>query len=193
MPIPTNLDEIIEFFWVAPDDAEWRPKRDTIPLDHLRQWMKSSDIEILGFAFDMVGDSRFEVEPTLSVNEYLDFAKHYLGRCVRENPDGEWSESRYSAGNTLVRVFVHVWDEESVPRAHLQDLKEWLAAIYKEGDDEIRTCVVQATVEHLFERKAIMDFFSDWRKDPLLHEAYDQAALWPEGGGNTHLTDPYPS
>lgn len=189
MSIPTSLSEAIEFFWVAPTDAEWQPKRDVIPLDHLRQWAKSSDLELLGFVIAMANDSRFTVRPTLSVDEYLVFAKHYYGRCIRENPDGEWSDSRYSAGGDVVRLFVSLWDRDSVPRALLRDLKDWLAALYKEGDETVRTCLVHATVEHLFERRPIMKFFSDWREDPLLLGAYEEAALWPKHGGKTPLTE----
>jgi hypothetical protein len=104
--------------------------------------------------------------------------EHYYGRCFRENPDGEWSDSAYSAGWDLVGVFIELWDNDSVPREHLLDLKEWIAGLYKTGNAGLRTCVVNATLEHLFERKPIRKYFSDWRKDPLLAAAYGEACLW---------------
>jgi len=49
--------------------------------------------------------------------------KRYYGRSFLENPDGEWSDSSYSAGWDLVRVFIKLWDNKTVPRELLNELK----------------------------------------------------------------------
>src|SRR5882724_11867788 len=121
MSIPNTLEEAIEFLFEHPDDAEWRPKRETISLDYVNSWMQSSDIELLGFAHYIFKDKRFSVEPALAVEEYVKFSKHYFGRCFRENPDGEWSHSNYSAGASLCLMFVHLWDDQDVPRSILAE------------------------------------------------------------------------
>jgi len=117
----------------------------------------------------------------------LDYVMEYFGRCLRENPDGEWSDSRYSAGGTLVNIFAGLWRDSSVPREALQELKAWLGGLYKEGSEEVRTCIVQATLEHLFEQKEIRDLFSDWMNDPVLAIAHSEASEWYQGGGSTPL------
>lgn len=187
MPTPNKLEEAIEFLFEHPDDAEWRPKRETIPLDYVRSWMRSDNIELLGFAHSLLNDRRFRVEPALSVEEYVNFSKHCFERCFRENPDGEWSDSSYSAGWDLCSMFVYLWDREDVPRAILGDLKSWLTKLYFESDAELRKCFVHATLEHLFERRPIMEFFSEWRKDSALKGAFEEAALWGKYGGKTLL------
>lgn len=72
-----------------------------------------------------------------------------------------------------------------MPRSILEDLKVWLGGLYKEGDSEIRTCVVQATLEHLFENEQMRNLFSDWRNDEVLAVAYEEASEWYRGGGSS--------
>lgn len=185
-----SLQEIINRFWATPENAEWVPKTDVIPLADIQRWMVSSDIEILGFASSMLSDGRFRIEPAVSPGEYVGFVRHYLGRCLKEDPNGEWSDSRYSAGYDLVNIFAALWRDASVPRSELKDLKEWLAGLYKAGDADLRKCLIQASLEHLFEQKEIRQFFSDWRQDALLGAAYAEACEWYRRGGRTPLGRP---
>lgn len=181
------LRQIITRYWTTPEFAEWTPKTDVILLGDLREWIASGDIEIVGFASKMIHDRRFRIEPPLPLEEYVRFEKNYYERCLRDNPDGEWSDSRYLAGHELVNIFASLWRNTQVPRPLLDDLKNWLGQLYKSGDQEIRTCIVQATLEHLFEQKPIQNFFSGWQSDAVLRVAYDEACLWPDRGGHTPL------
>jgi hypothetical protein len=183
-----NLAEAIDLLWVPAENAEWKQKTDLISLQQIREWIASDDIELLGYVNDLFIDRRFRIEPPISLNEYKDFRKHYCERCFRENPDGDWSDSRYTAGYDLCSWFVHLWDDETSPRTVLHELKDWIANLYKDSDEALRTCIVQATLEHLFERKAIKEFFNDWQRDPILNQAYEEACLWSDGGGKTPLT-----
>jgi hypothetical protein len=184
------LRQIATRLFETPLHAEWTPKTDVIPLSDLREWMKSGDIEIVGFAYHMIGNARFRIEPPLAVEEYVDFIKGYYERCLLENPDGDWSDSRFTAGADLVNIFGHLWRDPEVPRPLLEDLRNMLARLYKAADDGIRISIVQATLEHLVEQKPIRKFFSDWQKDPVLRIAYEEACLWPDGGGSTPLGKP---
>jgi hypothetical protein len=185
-----TLQQIIGRLWIAPENAEWTPKTDVVPLEDIREWMKSSDIEILGFTHSLIHNGRFRIDPPITPAEYTDFVRHYFERCLHENPDGEWSDSRYSAGMDLVNIFVSLWKDERVPRAIVDELKQWLGQLYKDGDDEIRTCIVHATLEHLLEQRPLRKFFSDWDKDPVLRVAYRQALEWYQGSGRSPLGKP---
>jgi hypothetical protein len=94
------------------------------------------------------------------------------------------------AGTELVNIFVRLWKDASVPRPGLEDLKGWLETLYREGDQAIRTCVIQATLEHLFEQEQIREFFSDWQKDGELALAHREASEWYKGGGSSPLGKP---
>lgn len=158
MPNDTKLEQIIDMLWVHPESAEWTPKIDKIPGAAFREWITSDDIEILGFAYSMLDDHRLTVEPALSLDEYLKFVRHYYERCFLENPDNEWSDSRYSAGWDLVNVLAFQWESADVPKSVLENWKQWLADIYKRGSDDVRTCIVTATLEHLLERASFVSF-----------------------------------
>ncbi len=41
-----TLKNIIERLWVAPENTEWTPKTDVLPLSDVKQWMQSDDIEV---------------------------------------------------------------------------------------------------------------------------------------------------
>ncbi len=185
-----SLQEIIHRLWITPDHGEWTQKIDVIPLHDIESWITSDDIEILGFTHALLSDRRFRIDPPISLSSYVSFTKHYFARCIRENPDGEWSDSRYIAGGTLVNIFASLWRDASVPRAVLLDLKNWLAALYREGDAALRTSIVHATLEHLFEQSDIREFFSDWEKDASLAEAATEASEWYKGGGSSPLGKP---
>lgn len=184
------LQEIISKLWTTPERAEWTPKTDVVAFSDVQRWIASSDIEILGFTSALLSNRCFRVEPPITLEDYIQFAKHYYERCLRENPDGEWSDSRFSAGTDLVNIFANLWRDSSVPRPVLVDLKSWLGRLYKEGDPDLRIGMVQATLEHLFEQEQIREFFSDWRDDEVLATAHDEASEWYKGGGHSPLGKP---
>lgn len=188
--MPETLESIINKLWMAPENAEWRPKTDTLSLTDLRRWSASEDIEVLGFASAMIHDARFHIEPPLTPDEYARFVMLYYGRCLKEDPQGQWADTRYSAGTAVVNVFASLWRDSRVPRQVTEKLKAWLRRLYVEGDDQVRTALVTACLEHLFEQEDIRDFFSDWRTDPSLSGAYTQACEWYKGGGKTPLGKP---
>jgi hypothetical protein len=185
-----SLQEIISRLWNTPENAEWTPKTDVVALGDIQRWMNSSDIETLAFTHDLLSERRFRIEPAISITEYIRFTKQYYERCLRENPDGDWSAPRYIAGGEIVNIFASLWRDSSVPRSVLEDLKAWLAQLYREGDPGLRTCIVQATLEHLFEQEQIRGFFADWLNDEVLTAAHREASEWYKGGGSSPLGKP---
>jgi hypothetical protein len=182
-----TLAEIIDTLWIHPENAEWTPKVERIAGVDFRQWMGSKDIEVLGFVYHLLGDKRFRMEPELSLDEYLEFVRKYYERCIVENPDGEWSDSRWAAGHDLAGVFTFHWNKTEVPRSVMDDWKHWLGDIYKRAPDEVRTCIVQSALEHLLEQEAFRKFFFDWTRESVLKKAYEEALEWYKGGGRMPL------
>jgi hypothetical protein len=84
-------------------------------------------------------------------------------------------------------VLAFQWENPDIPKSILDDWKQWLADLYKRGSDEVRTCIVTATLEHLLEKGVFRKFFGDWVKDPVLRKAYEDALEWYAGGGRTPL------
>jgi len=171
------LDEIVSFLRQKEQD-----KNDNmfIPREKVNEWMQSDDIEVLGAVFFLLTDRRYYsyIKPFFSVEDYHCFVRRYYERCFLENPDGEWSDSRYSAGWSLVSWFIGLWNDPKVPRWILDDIKKWLAQLYKNGHEELRICIETATLEHLLERRDMVKYFADWKSDPVLKMAYAKAMEW---------------
>ena len=175
----SSLAEIISEFG---EDSE-HPPTNPVAQERVKRWMKSNDIDVLGATYAFITDPKHypRIEPPLAFADYYPFVIRYVERCLRENPDGEWADSRYLAGHSLVAWFVKFWDDPEVPRHSLHDMKRWLGGLYKAGDEELRICIVTGILEHLFERPDISDYFRDWKKDGVLEVAYKQAMKWNAG------------
>jgi hypothetical protein len=166
------------------------PPTTPIPKERVLRWMGSRDIETLGAAYAFLSDKaerRNRIVPPLQFDEEFEFVKAYYERCFLENPDRDWCSNRYEAGWDLVNWFAALWNDPEVPRSTFDDLKSWMARLYRGGDATLRRCLVDATLEHLFEQSKFRQFFADWKGDPILGVAYAEALEWVKGGGKTPL------
>lgn len=151
-----------------------------ISKEEVFNWMRSRDIEVQGCIFTEISDweRAKHIRPPLDFEDYYGFVVPHLERCIEENPDGEWSNSRYLAGYGLVNWIVTFWNDAAVPRTKLVEIKHRLAELYKRGDAGVRDAVLNAVLEHLFENSQLADFFKDWLADPILAPVYRDALLW---------------
>jgi len=83
----------------------------------------------------------------------------------------------------LASWFGRLWDAREKNKRELAEIKEWLAKTYKAVDEVVKRCIVDGTLEHLFEDRKIARYFSDWQEDPVLAIAYREAMDWSERGG----------
>jgi hypothetical protein len=149
---------------------------DPIPHDKFAAWSRDSDLEVQGALYSFLSEASFytRIVPPLSTGDYQEFALHYWERCMRENPDGEWADTRYGAARALTAFIKNLWETEENGEL-LKEIKIWLERMYREGDEDMRTCLETGTLEHLFVNPEIAAFFADWLDDPLLGEAFNQA------------------
>ena len=166
--------------WFEEYGDEENERTGPIAKDALFASMRGSDLELEGAAYEFVSNPKYarRVSPPVTLDEFVAFSKHYFERCLHANRHGRYSDSRYEAGHEIVRVFVSLWKDESVPRKKLEELRDWLERLYLEGDEELRLALVTATLKHLFESRKIKKFFESWRKRPILEKAYREAAEW---------------
>jgi hypothetical protein len=153
-----------------------------IPKSRVLEWMRSPDLQVRGALYTIIADAERakHIRPPLQFEDYYGFVLEYLEQCIKENPDGEWSDSRYLAGHALVAWIFDFWNNEAVPRAKLTEIKHRLADLYRRGDKGVRDAVVNGVLEHLFENRQLATYFGDWRNDPVLGRAYKDALLWTE-------------
>jgi hypothetical protein len=165
------------------------PTRNTLALRTLRLWMRNPDIEVQGATYALLrkAGSGLTVSPSPGPEEYLRFFKTYLERCLREDGHGPWSLTRHGAGWEIAAWVSSLFAEHGKPTALLVDLRGWLAALYRQGPRVERDAIVNAALEHLFERPSIREFFKEWETDPELATAYRDASRWAAHGGESPL------
>jgi hypothetical protein len=146
-------------------------------------WMKSDDMEVLGALQTFLSKARFldRVKPGMSRDELSEFALHYYGRCLRENQEGEWALGRYGAAWDIASWFRGLWSRGVDEIGLVERIKSWLGELYVQSDADVRRCIVDGALEHMFEERAIRAFFADWKKDPTLSVAFAEASEWVDG------------
>ena len=149
-----ELQEVVETMRRIDADPNEKVDQETV-----RRWMESNDLQVLGAVYYVLFDGRYypKIEPAFTLNDYKMFLLPYYERCLREDPQADWSSPRYTAGWDLVGWFMCLWRDKSVPRATLGEIKDWLGTMYVNGDEDLRTCLVTATLEHLFEDRKVAD------------------------------------
>jgi len=151
-----------------------------IPAPEARSWLQNSSLSVLTAATDVILEHPEKIEPRLTLEETCEAVRNYYKKCLYEDVESEFVPSFHIAGYELVRWFRNLWNDTSVPRSHLTDLKVMLAEMYKAFDQKKADRLVNAVIEHLFETPAIVDFFSDWKIDPALVRGYARALEWVE-------------
>jgi hypothetical protein len=168
----TNLGEILSAMEVADSSSG------TVNAERVRQWLLSSDIDVLGAAYSFLVDPRFYkmITPPLTLDDYQTFFLKYYDRCLRENPQSDWASSRYSAGWDLANWLQGLWEQghEDV----VAKVRDWLAVLYKEADSDLKTCIINATLEHALGNRKLAKLFKGWQGDPILRTAYEEALAW---------------
>lgn len=140
----------------------------------------TEDLECLGavFAFLSKKETIERISPPISRDFYVENAFNYYGRCIVENPQGEWADSNYSAAYAASGLFRQLWSESEALKEKPELFKIWIQELYRVGDEKVRKCIVNGILEHLFEDSKIKAFFEDWKNDEILISAYLDAALW---------------
>jgi hypothetical protein len=164
------------------------PRTDLISRDTVKRWMSSNDLDALGAVHALLHKPQYleRISPPIDADERRCFVMHYLERCLKENPDSEWASTRYEAGWELASWFGGLWNDPSA-REFCGEVKDKLAALYRDGDDELRRALVDAALEHMFEQCDIARFFEDWKDNAVLGTAYREALEWSEKGGKSGL------
>lgn len=165
-------DEINQSFNAAGHTA-----KPAIPLDKVLTWMGSEDIEALCVLSHLIRNPEYfsRIQPAVSFEEYKDFFLHYYSRCLVENPQEGKADSRYDVGHDLMYWFTWMWSNPEIPREALAEIRDWLADLYRKGDESLRLAIVHATLEHLFENEEIARYFEPWKDDPILKRAHSEA------------------
>lgn len=139
----------------------------------VERWIASGDLRVLMELNSLIFGQRKRVVPAMAAAEVCGFAEVYFKRLFLELPRGT-----YAMTLECISWFRALWSDPSAPRQFVQNLKHMLAEAYRSGNRVARARVVHGVLEHLCETPEIAAFFSDWKDDLELKDAYFQALKW---------------
>jgi hypothetical protein len=152
----------------------------SIPSSDVRAWMSDAPVEVLAVLTRLVLKHSRQIDPPLAMEEICDLVSRYYRQALTQDTPSDFVPPQSVAGHELVRWFRGLWNDSAVPRKYLRDLKMMLAELYKSADAQLSKTLVNAVFEHLLETPEIAEFFHDWRSDPVMANAFNQAMEWGE-------------
>jgi hypothetical protein len=155
----------------------------------LAEWLAAEDEETLAGALALVRTLGARIEGRLDAALLAAAARRYYSLALAANRAGRFLEDRRTAAVGLAEWYLRLCDEEPLPRAVLDALKDTLAALYRRGDDALRATIITACLDRLFESRRIAMEFADWADDPALAPARRAALDWGEGFWTRHRSD----
>lgn len=112
------------------------------------------------------------------MEEICSTVQEYYRQCLLQDlQDSNYAPNRSIAGLELVSWFQSLWRDTAVPREYVARLKAMLRDLCVENKVP-QDQMVGAVLEHLFEAPQIAEFFADWKSDPELKDAFEQAMAW---------------
>lgn len=151
----------------------------SVPADRVRAWMKSDDLEVQAGIVIIISEYQDRIDPPIEGETIFRFCLNYYKRCFLENPpDGEFTANRTVEGYALHNWFKILWGNKESNSRLLDEIKRMVADVYVSGDAGSRYAIETAFLEHLFEDREIEAYFSDWKCNVALKDAYDRAREW---------------
>jgi len=150
-----------------------------VPRDDVRRWIDSGDLLTWSAVYELARAAGSRIHPELTTEEVVDFMRHYLLRCVEENPSpGDYLHGGYEAAWELASS-LKVWRKRggraaSAVRGIALDLEK----MYRRGDAPTKNRILCGVLEHAFEDPAVRSYFANWDRSDDLREAYKLAVEW---------------
>ncbi|MET0499402.1 MAG: hypothetical protein ABW106_14165 [Steroidobacteraceae bacterium] len=173
-----QLSEVVSLFG-TPEHSNAVP----VFREKVRKWIKEAqDIEAQGAlcSYILNRDHSSRVTPPLEFSDFHPFVSNYFLRCISEDPQGQWSDTRYGAGMALANWFKALKNDQTVPRRALLEIKESIQDLWDREDQSIRDGILNGTLEHIFEDRDARQLFDDWRQHPNYAGLYKAACEWQD-------------
>jgi hypothetical protein len=159
-----------------------------IPEHQLLNAIDSENLLAHYVAYNIVTEAYRRIHPEpelLRIGEFL--LDYYLGCIEREPlPEPKTTEeliadrphTRYEAAWELPSWLDNAWRHRPETDSLIADFVERITDLFLKSDEETRTCIETAFLEHALERPALRPLFAHWEQHPQLSDAHRQAMLW---------------
>lgn len=148
----------------------------SVPLSLFRDLAGHSSLEVRGVCSSWLSHNPCPIDPLPSFDEGSAFLLKYLHDCLVEDPDGEWSETRYGAAHSLASLYRAWRSDSTAPGDHFdrarRETRELFASLIRLMDPHITLAVETGALEHLLVDEEIRLEFAEWLSEPILAAAY---------------------
>jgi hypothetical protein len=144
-------------------------------------WIESDDIELMGAAFEALMSREPVVDGDVDHACAERFLVRYLVAALEGRADSAevFAIQPYIAGHELARIYKH-WRSRTRAPDVLKHARDELSRLYVTGDDAQKRRVVDGALEHIFESVPCRADFDEWKADPALAKAIEEAMEWAE-------------
>ena len=152
---------------------------DEIPKERVLVWMRSGDLETRAVLYVLTDKAYWRIKPELGMNDTCRFIKHYLMRCLAQDPPaGDYVHSGYEAAWELAGWLKHLESLGTPAEQIIREVASGVEDLFCESAPDCRDRIINGFLEHVFERPSLRRHFDGWRRYPELSAAYALATEW---------------
>lgn len=148
----------------------------------VRDWLSSTDPNVIAAAVDALLMRSEHIDPPLGVREVFDaLLKNFELNLSAEKASTVYGTTCYQAARDLYSwLMAAAATHSSYVQEFMASLKAFLEKAYLAADASERECIQTGLLEHLFEHEPFRDAFEAWREMPVLGEAFRNAQRWSD-------------
>jgi hypothetical protein len=144
-----------------------------ISLELILNGMTSEDFEVMGAIYCIISSNKLykNIHPPMSWEQCIGFLMNYFKCCIIDSPDGDWSDSRYTAAwdyaNWIRFLFYESWANK-----YIQLICKDLEHLYMHSSEKIKNCIEVALYEHIFNDPKIKLKFIEYTASKEMSAVY---------------------
>lgn len=144
-------------------------------------WLVTRDPDVLSVVYESVSKAGDRVDGGVTPGVYFELITTLFSALLERQGHSDYALSRYDAGRIYAAFLLQCANDAAVHPEQARLLRAGaahLATAYRAGNEAQRRCIVDGIVEHALHDDTVRSAFSEWAHDPVLKEAYAEAADW---------------
>jgi len=174
----TTNDDVLRIIEIL----DFRRQPEPIKKKRVHRWFESSEPNVIGAAVDAVLRNWERIEPSLTRREIGDLLMKNFGVSL-DSRGQKVSNYAYNCHEAAKEFYGWVIASHAAFPDHdakecVRVAKQFLEQRYRAGDEGQRNCIIAGALEHIFEAEGLQEVFFEWKRDPVLSDAYAKAGAW---------------
>ena len=167
-------------------------RKDKLDLSVIQSWINEGDFRLKHEVFELLHEHELRTEPPIRLDDFFEPLLDHCKYCIVHNPDPKEEQYNFFAQAMMNHLFCDVWADEWGSRLlheknyYLAKIKSTLKDIYRENNSREIRDYVEMSLSHLVMYRDIADYFSDWKYDAVMKDAYSNELKNADGHACAH-------